>query len=55
MYEIPLSILFYLLAGLFAGIYLDKIMNTSQPFFTLSFILASFIYGIWVALKKLTK
>ena len=55
MYDTPFILLVYLLAGFFAGMYIDKSFGMEYPIFTVLMTVIGLIGGIWTIIKKLIK
>lgn len=55
MYDIPFILLIYILAGFFAGMYLDSFLKLQYPIFTVLFTTIGLIGGIWTLIRKISK
>lgn len=54
MYDIPFILLIYILAGFFAGMYIDSFFNIQYPIFTVLFTATGLIGGIMTLIKRLS-
>lgn len=55
MYDVAFSLPIFIIAGLFAGLYIDSLLNNSIPVFAIIFSILGLAGGILLILKKAWK